>query len=553
MLTVAVLAFVLTTSTWAAIVIDGLIADWAGVPMLVSDTTGEASPGSDISAVFAKVEGNNLFFRADVMTGPMTVGQTVSFTSSAPAAATIAGATYNVTAAASSGLPVALTIDATASAVCAITGSTVSFTGVGTCVVNANQAGNASFNPAAQVQQSFAVTQSMQTVNVTSSPPVAAAVAGATYTATATASSGLTVALTIDPTASTVCSIAGSTVSFTAVGICTINANQAGNATYSAAPQVQQSFAVAQGSQTVSFTSSTPVAPTVAGATYTVTATASSGLSVALTIDASASAVCAITGSTVSFTGMGTCVINANQAGNVNFNAAPQVQQTCSVNCQTITLTNPATNTGTASTAFSQTVTQSGAAGSATFTTASTLPAGLTLSSAGVLSGTPTQTGTFPIVTTVTDGNGCTGTGSTYSLMIGCQTISLTNPANGSGTASSAFSETVTQSGAIGSATFTHTGTLPAGLTLAANGVLSGTPTQTGSFPIVTTVTDGNGCTGTGSTYSLVIGCQTITLTNPANGSGTASSAFSETITQSGSIGSATFTHTGTLPAGLTL
>ena len=40
------------------------------------------------------------------------------------------------------------------------------------------------------------------------------------------------------------CSIAGSTVSFS-TGTCVINANQAGNATYNAAPQVQQSFAVA--------------------------------------------------------------------------------------------------------------------------------------------------------------------------------------------------------------------------------------------------------------------------------------------------------------------
>jgi hypothetical protein len=133
------------------------------------------------------------------------------------------------------------------------------------------------------------------------------------------------------------------------------------------------------------------------------------------------------------------------------------------------------------------------------------LPAGLTLATNGVLSGTPTQPGSFPIVVTVTDANGCTGTGSTYTLVISCQTITVTNPTNTNGMLNAPFSETFTQSGSIGTATFTTASTLPAGLTLATNGVLSGTPTQWGDFPIVVTVTDSNGCTGTGSTYNLFI------------------------------------------------
>jgi hypothetical protein len=224
------------------------------------------------------------------------------------------------------------------------------------------------------------------------------------------------------------------------------------------------------------------------------------------------------------------------------------------VSCQTITVTNPATSNGTAGSPFSQTFTQSGAIGGATFTLASgTLPAGMTLATNGTLSGTPTQTGSFPITVTVTDGNGCTGTSGTYTLVIGCQTITVTNPATTTGTAAAAFSQTFTQSGAIGSATFTTSSTLPAGLTLATDGTLSGTPTQTGSFPIAVTVTDGNGCTGTGATYTLVIGCQVITVTNPATTSGTAAAPFSETFTQSGGIGATTFSTASALPAGLTL
>jgi hypothetical protein len=226
---------------------------------------------------------------------------------------------------------------------------------------------------------------------------------------------------------------------------------------------------------------------------------------------------------------------------------------TLTINCQVITVTNPATATGTAGTAFSQTFTQTGGFGATTFSTASALPAGLSLSSAGVLSGTPTQTGSFPIVVVATDANGCTGTGAPYTLVIGCQTITVTNPGVTTGTAGTVFSQTFTQTGAIGGATFTTASPLPAGLTLSAGGLLSGTPTQTGSFPIVVTVTDGNGCTGTGATYTLVIGCQTITVTNPVTNSGTAGTPFSQTFTQSGAIGGATFSTASPLPAGLAL
>jgi hypothetical protein len=274
--------------------------------------------------------------------------QTISFTSAAPPGAAVAGATYSVAATATSGLPVAFTIDASAGAVCSIAGSTVSFTAAGTCVVNANQAGGASYLAAPQVQQSFTVAKGSQTVSFTSTAPVAAAVAGPAYIVTATSTSGLAAAFTIDASASAVCSIAGSTVSFIGAGTCVINANQAGNVNYNAAPQAQQSFTVAKGSQTVSFTSAPPVAPTVGGPTYTVTGTATSGLTVSFTIDASASAVCSIAGSTVSFIGSGSCIINANQPGNANYNAAPQVQQSFPVRqSQSITFTSPAPSTAT--------------------------------------------------------------------------------------------------------------------------------------------------------------------------------------------------------------
>ena len=82
-----------------------------------------------------------------------------------------------------------------------------------------------------------------QTITFTSTAPGSASAGGATYTPTATATSGLAVTITLDGS-STGCSINAGVVSFTSAGSCVLDANQAGNATYYAAPQVQQSFAV---------------------------------------------------------------------------------------------------------------------------------------------------------------------------------------------------------------------------------------------------------------------------------------------------------------------
>ncbi|MBT2131890.1 hypothetical protein KKW20_12260 [Planktotalea lamellibrachiae] len=264
--------------------------------------------------------------------------QTVSFSSTAPTNAEVGGATYAVSATATSGLTPALTVDAGSAAICSIAGSTVSFSSAGTCRINANQAGNATYDPAPQVFQSFAVSKQSQTVSFSSTAPTNAEVGGATYAVSATATSGLTPALTVDAGSAAICSIAGSTVSFSSAGTCRINANQAGNATYDPAPQVFQSFAVSKQSQTVSFSSTAPTNAEVGGATYAVSATATSGLTPALTVDAGSAAICSIAGSTVSFSSAGTCRINANQAGNATYDPAPQAFQSFAVSKQSQTV-----------------------------------------------------------------------------------------------------------------------------------------------------------------------------------------------------------------------
>src|SRR5262249_2731172 len=113
-----------------------------------------------------------------------------------------------------------------------------------------------------------------------------------------------------------------------------INANQAGDTNYNAATQVPQSFSVGKGDQTITFTSTPPSNAKIGGPTYVVTATGgASGNAVTLMIDAPPTSGCSIARSTVSFgPNGGTGVIDANQAGHSNYNAAPQVQQSVFVN-----------------------------------------------------------------------------------------------------------------------------------------------------------------------------------------------------------------------------
>ena len=118
------------------------------------------------------------------------------------------------------------------------------------------------------------------------------------------------------------------------------------------------------GSITVTFNAKANQAITfgaLAGKTYgdapfTVSATASSGL--AVSFSSTTTGVCTVAGSTVTIVAAGTCTIVANQAGNANYNAAPQVTQSFTVGKKAASVTpNAASKTyGDADPAFTGTL-----------------------------------------------------------------------------------------------------------------------------------------------------------------------------------------------------
>jgi hypothetical protein len=162
-------------------------------------------------------------------------------------------------------------------------------------------------------------------------------------------------------------------------------------------------------SQTITFSSTPPTSATVGGPAYDVSATASSGLPVTLTVDTSASSVCQISGSTVSLIGVGTCTIDANQDGDASFAPALLVQQSFSVGVAPEAIASPDTATAVVGTAFTFTVSTTGAP-APVITAKGKLPKHLTLVSNGngtaTISGTPIKAGTFTFTIEATFGKG---------------------------------------------------------------------------------------------------------------------------------------------------
>ncbi len=266
--------------------------------------------------------------------GTLTItpaSQAITFFSNPPSNPTYGG-NYSVDASADSGLPVALSIDpSSTSGACSVSGSTVNFTGTGSCVIDADQPGNNDYQAAPQVQQTLSIGPAPQTITFGSAPPLNPTYGGS-YAVSATSDSGLPVTLSIDPSSTSgACSLSGSTVNFTGPGTCVIDADQPGNSNYQSAQEVQQTLTVQPAPQAVSY-AATPPSNATYGSSYSPAASADSGLSVTLSVDFSSTpGACSMLGQTVSFTGVGTCVIDAGQLGNADYLSAQQVQQTIQV------------------------------------------------------------------------------------------------------------------------------------------------------------------------------------------------------------------------------
>ncbi|MBD9572761.1 fibronectin type III domain-containing protein [Ensifer sp. ENS08] len=419
------------------------------------------------------------------------------------------GTTPILTATSDSGLLPTFTSSTTG--VCTITsGGALTFVSAGTCAINAHQAGNASYLPAAQVSRSF-------TVNavVPSAPLIGSATAGdtrATITFTAPTSDGGTAVtdytLTVNPgganfTASSSPITATALTNGTAYTFTVAATNAAGMGAPSAASNAVTPVAA----QFITFAN--PGSQTV-GSASTLAATTSSGLTSVFT--SSTPSVCTITGSaTLTPIAIGTCTISVDQPGNAAYLAAPTVTQTFAINPQLPTAGNVPATVAANSTANPVTLSLSG--GTADSVAVAAAPSHGTATASGTsISYTPDPgySGADSFTYTATNATG-TSTPATVTVTVSAPTFAFT-PAAGAldgGTVGRAYSQSV--SVANGTAPYSYTvaaGALPAGLRFdASSGAITGTPTTEGAYGFTIAVSDANGATGSAA-YTVAIGRQ---------------------------------------------
>jgi hypothetical protein len=215
-----------------------------------------------------------------------------------------------------------------------------------------------------------------------------------------------------------------------------------------------------------------------------------------------------------------------------------------------LNITTTSLNAGTYNVAYSQTIAATGYP-AASFS-ATGLPAGLSISTSGVISGTPTTRGTFTVNVTATNGVGADATQS-YGLVI-LDKPTITTASLGNITVGTAFNNTISATGQP-SATFSATG-LPTGITLnSSTGVISGTILASdstygagGNYSITVTATNSVGTnvkTYTGSIYAAPV------FTTTSLNTGTYNVAYSQTVNVTGNP-AATLAATG-LPSGLSM
>ncbi len=179
------------------------------------------------------------------------------------------------------------------------------------------------------------------------------------------------------------------------------------------------------------------------------------------------------------------------------------------------------------------------------------LPDGLVLSTNGIISGVPTTTGAYSFTIEVLDAYACPVDQNCTLDVVTCPYVTLRPATLVAGAAAVNYSQSVNASGGVSPYSYAASGSLPGGLVLSSNGIISGMPTNLGSFSFTVTATDANGCTGS-SNYTVNVSCGTITLSPAMLPDGNLGVNYSqiltgETWTATGKMKTARWQHTMTL------
>lgn len=223
-------------------------------------------------------------------------------------------------ASASSGLPVSFTSSNTS--VASVTGNIMTVNSAGTVSVQAQQVGNGTYAPAKFIR-TVTVDKAGQTI--TFAPLPSKIYGDPDFSPGATASSGLAVTYTSDNP--DVAIIVSGNIHITGAGSVYITASQAGNNLYHPAVDVTVNLIVGRADQTITF-------DLLENRKYNDPdfdpgATASSGL--AVTYTSNNPSVATVAGTLVHIVAPGIAIITASQSGNSNYNPAPDVSRSLTI------------------------------------------------------------------------------------------------------------------------------------------------------------------------------------------------------------------------------
>ncbi|HEY1240365.1 MAG TPA: putative Ig domain-containing protein, partial [Bryobacteraceae bacterium] len=173
------------------------------------------------------------------------------------------------------------------------------------------------------------------------------------------------------------------------------------------------------------------------------------------------------------------------------------------------------------------------------------LPPGLTLARNGILSGTPTTAGDYRFAVVLADATGGTIVKS-FSLTITPAPLTL-NGSVSDVAAGASINTKFTATGGVPGYTFSSSGSLPTGTTLASDGTLSGTATTPGSYTFTITVTDKAGSTAS-RTFTIKVSPAALTITTESLPSGAVGVDYTADVSATGGVPPYTFSATGAPP-----
>ncbi len=206
-------------------------------------------------------------------------------------------------------------------------------------------------------------------------------------------------------TTPTICSVTnGFDVAYLGAGTCTLVPSVTAGLNDAGAVGAPKSFPILPASQSIIFSSAAPVNPTV-GSSYVISATGGgSGNPVTFSLDGTSNAsACAVVNSVVAFTGTGLCVVDANQAGDSDYAAAPPAVEEFSVVASSVPTTTipaiPSSVTTPTSVPTPSSPTTPGSTTTTTVATATTTPASTTTT---VATATTTASSSAPDISTAT-------------------------------------------------------------------------------------------------------------------------------------------------------